>query len=166
MNVLDITLLSLTLIGIIWGARKGFIGILVLVIGIVATIILIDAFGTPLSSFFEYVGVGKDISYAVSVLTIMVVSLIVFFIIYLLLKNLIDLFRVGIINRILGALLGGWVLFILFGSFLFFFSKIPFLGFRKYIDTSLVAKYSYEHSKSIMSLSGAEEKVEKVIEGQ
>lgn len=164
MNVLDVVVISLVILGLIWGVRKGFIGIVILVFGIIATIVLIDAFGGPLSLFFEKMGVSSNISYAVSVVSILVISFVIFFIIHLLLKNLLDLFRVGWINRVLGGILGAWVLFVFVGAFLFFLSKIPFVGFSKYIESSAVAKYSYYHAKNVMSLSGSDEKVEKFIE--
>ncbi|MCX8029458.1 MAG: CvpA family protein [Brevinematales bacterium] len=166
MNILDVILMSLVVMGIIWGAKKGFIGIFVLVIGIIVTIVLIDAFATPLSSFFKHVGVAEEYSFAIAVLSMMFVSLIVFFIVYILLKNLIDLFRIGVINRLLGVLVGGWVVFLLFGAVLFFLTKIPFIGFKKYVDNSLVARYSYEHAVFIVSLSGSEDKIEDIIEGE
>ncbi len=164
MNALDVVVISLTLLGIIWGIRKGFIGIIIFVVGIIVTIVIIDSFSESLSVFFEKVGVSQNISYAIAVITILVVSLITFFIIQLVLKNLIDLFRIGWINRALGAILGGWVLFVFIGSILFFLTKIPFVNFKKNIDSSFVAKYSYEHAKYVMSLSGSEEKINKLID--
>lgn len=165
MKVLDVIVISTVLLGIVWGAKRGFIGIVVLVVGLIVTIVVIDAFASPLSLFFVKVGVGEESAYAVAILSILIVSFTVFFIIHTLLKSLVDLFRVGWINRTFGALLGGWVLFVFVGSILFFLTKIPLLGFKKYVDSSLVAKYSYSHAKDIMSLSGSEERVNKILEG-
>ncbi|MEN2997650.1 MAG: CvpA family protein [Brevinematia bacterium] len=166
MNILDVITISVVLLGLIWGARKGFIGVIILVIGIIVTIVVVDAFGVPLSSFFTKIGVDENLSYGVAVLSILVVCFVVFFTIHLLLKNLVDMFRIGWINRILGAILGGWVLFVFLGSLLFFFSKIPLINFKKYINSSAIAKYSHLHAKDIMSLSGSEERIEKFIEGE
>lgn len=164
MNALDIVVISLTLLGVIWGFRKGLIGIVIVVLGLITTIVLVDAFSEPLSHFFVKVGVSENSSYAVAVLSILLVCFVVFSVIYFLLKSLIDLFRVGWINRALGAFVGAWVIFVFLGATLFFLSKIPFIGFKKHIDASLVAKYSYQHAKDLMSLSGAQEKIEQTIE--
>ncbi|MFN4244746.1 MAG: CvpA family protein [Brevinematia bacterium] len=164
MNSLDVIVISIVLLGIIWGIRKGFIGIVVLVIGIIVTIVVVDSFSEPLSVFFGRVGVSENISYVVAIVTIIVISFIVFFIIQLLLKNLIDLFRIGWINRSLGAIVGGWVLFVFIGSIIFFLTKIPFINFKSYVESSAIAKYSYAHAKYVMSLSGSEEKINKIID--
>jgi len=44
MGVLDVIVISLTLLGFIWGFRKGLIGIIVVVVGLFTTIVLVDAF--------------------------------------------------------------------------------------------------------------------------
>lgn len=74
------------------------------------------------------------------------------------------MFRIGWINKTLGAFVGAWVIFVFLGAILFFFSKIPFIGFKKHIDSSLIAKYSYQHAKDLMSLSGTQEKIEQSIQ--
>lgn len=164
MNVLDVVVISLTLLGLIWGFRKGLIGIIVVVLGLITTIILVDAFSEPLSQFFVKVGVSENSSYAVSVLSILLVCFLVFSMVYFLLKNLVEMFRIGWINKTLGAFVGAWVIFVFLGAILFFFSKIPFIGFGKHIESSLVAKYSYQHAKDLMSLSGTQDKIEQSIE--
>ncbi|MEM0373939.1 MAG: CvpA family protein [Sulfolobales archaeon] len=164
MGVLDVIVISLTLLGFIWGFRKGLIGIIVVVVGLFTTIVLVDAFSEPLSHFFVKVGVSENSSYGVSLLSILLVCFLVFSVIYFLLKSLVDMFRIGWINKTLGAFVGAWVIFVFLGAILFFFSKIPLIGFKKHIDSSLIAKYSYQHAKDLMSLSGTQEKIEQSIE--
>jgi len=166
MNLLDVIVIVGVALGIFWGARRGFIGILILVVGIVVSIVLVDAFSKPLSEFLVKVGVSENYSYGVSVLFILVIVFLLFFIIHLLLKRVVDIFRIGMINRVLGALLGAWVIFVLIGSVYFFLSRLPLLNFKKFVKDSVVAKYSYIHAKNVMSLSGTDEEINKFIEGE
>lgn len=165
MNVLDVVVIVGVFLGLIWGARKGLIGIIILVLGIITPIVLINSFGAPFSEFLVNLGVSKDYSYLLSVFLILVVTFLVFFIIHLLLKTIIDIFVVGIINRILGAILGAWILFVLIGSIFFFGARIPLVNLKQPLKESVLAKYSYIHAKNVMSLSGADEEINRLIEG-
>ncbi len=166
MNLLDVIVIIGVALGLFWGARRGFIGILILVVGIIVSIAMVDAFSKTLSDFFVKVGINQSYSYGVSVLFILVIAFLLFLILHLLLKKVIDMFRIGTINRILGALLGAWVIFVLIGSIYFFFSRLPLLNFKKFVRDSVVAKYSYIHAKNVMSLSGTDEQINKFIEGE
>ncbi|MGC8767422.1 MAG: CvpA family protein [Brevinematia bacterium] len=166
MSILDIIVIIGILLGIIWGARRGFIGIIVLVTGIIITIILINSFSLPLSELLEKLGISKNYSYTISITSILIISFIIFFIIHLLLKSIIDIFRIGIINRILGAILGGWIIFVLVGSILFFLVRIPLINLKQPLKNSVLAKYSYIHAKNVMILSGTEEAINNFIEGK
>jgi len=166
MNLLDVIIVVGVVLGLFWGAKRGFIGILILVVGIIISIFLVNAFAEPLSDFFTKVGIAKNYSYGVSVLFILTIVFLIFFIIHALLKRVIDIFKIGIINRILGALVGAWIIFVLIGSLYYFFSRLPLINFKKFVRDSVVAKYSYIHAKNVMSLSGTDEQINKFIEGE
>lgn len=166
MNILDIIVIVGIFLGLLWGARKGLIGIIILVLGIVVTIVLVNSFGIPFGEFLKSLGVNKDYSYPLSVFLILLISFLVFFIVHLLLKTVIDIFRIGVVNRVLGALLGAWILFVLIGSIFFFAVRIPLVNLKHPLKESILAKYSFIHAKNVMSLSGTEEVITSFIEGK
>ncbi len=150
--ILDIILVIVTIYGLIWGIRKGFIGIFVLVVGIASAILISTNFTSSLAEFFLSVGVSKDIVYLVSFVFIILVVFLIFYIIYMILKRFIEIFRIGWINKTLGAILGAITLFISIGTIYYILSKTPVINLEKTIEKSLFSKYSVEYANKLLKL--------------
>lgn len=164
--VLDIILVVMSIIGIVWGIRKGFIGIFLMVTGLIVSVIVSNYLSPSLSEFFSKVGISKPLDEILAYLFVFSVTLLFFYMINLVIKRITDAFWIGTINKILGAIVGGTILFLLVGSFYYLFAKVPLINFKKPLRESYISRYSYKYAKVIFSLSGKEETIDKFIDGK
>ncbi len=150
MNWLDIALLVILGIAALWGLRKGLIGVVIPLVGLVVGIFLAGIFYNSIAEgiFNSEAAIAKVAGFLIVLVAVMVVASLVSKV----LTGMLSMVMLGWANRLAGGALGLVLSGVLLGVVLALIASFPIGGLDSAVRDSALAALLVERSPLVLSL--------------
>ncbi|MEE9202782.1 MAG: CvpA family protein [Dehalococcoidia bacterium] len=150
MNWLDIALLVILGLATLWGLRRGLIGVVVPLVGLVVGIVLAGIFYTPIAEgiFSSEAAIARVAAFLIVLIAVMVVASMVSKV----LTGMLSLVMLGWANRLAGGALGLVLSGVLLGAVLALVASFPVVGLDSAVRGSALAALLVERFPLVLAL--------------